>query len=309
VRTPARGDRGATDPILVIAAIAVSLILLVGGSFAVAALLANSRNLNAQQDLDRLATAEQAYAGSHGQFTTYDSTASTFSSSDLSITPSDGVLTVANTCGGGQGWYAASRATTGRIYLRTNASSTTSAAPGTGLKLPSCASAADVAALTSSAAAGRTDNALTNASFETGTRDGWLLNHANLLDATVRNDGGAVGPNYLRFSFTSLSTGFGAGTYQYGIPVKAGTTYTATAAARSSSSTGALAVRIEWFSNSGGIGDTGSGSSPLGTTWETNTGSGTAPTGATSATLTLYADGTFQPGDTLDLDAVTFGPK
>lgn len=53
-------DRGATDPLLVIAAIAVSLVLLVGGSFAVAGVLDNSRDLNAKSDLDKVATAEAA---------------------------------------------------------------------------------------------------------------------------------------------------------------------------------------------------------------------------------------------------------
>ncbi|WIE80850.1 hypothetical protein [Curtobacterium sp. MCSS17_016] len=64
-----RRDRGATDPILVIAAIAVSLVLLVGGSFAVAGMIANGKNLNAQGDLDKIATAEAAVASNGG--TTY----------------------------------------------------------------------------------------------------------------------------------------------------------------------------------------------------------------------------------------------
>lgn len=55
-----RRDQGATDPLLVIAAIAVSLVLLVGGSFAVAGVLDNGRDLNARTDLDKVATAESA---------------------------------------------------------------------------------------------------------------------------------------------------------------------------------------------------------------------------------------------------------
>ncbi|MGW8431203.1 hypothetical protein ACWGJ9_08765 [Curtobacterium citreum] len=61
MRRPLR-DRGATDPILVIAAIAVSLVLLVGGTFAVAGMLDNGRDLNARNDLDKVATAEQSAA-------------------------------------------------------------------------------------------------------------------------------------------------------------------------------------------------------------------------------------------------------
>ncbi|WIB65628.1 hypothetical protein [Curtobacterium sp. MCBD17_040] len=57
-----RTDRAATDPILVIAAIAVSLVLLVGGSFAVAGLIGNGKDLNAKSDLDRVAAAETSAA-------------------------------------------------------------------------------------------------------------------------------------------------------------------------------------------------------------------------------------------------------
>lgn len=59
-----RSDRAATDPILVIAAIAVSLVLLVGGSFAVTGIISNGRDLNARSDLDKVATAESALSSS-----------------------------------------------------------------------------------------------------------------------------------------------------------------------------------------------------------------------------------------------------
>lgn len=55
-----REDRAATDPILIIAGIAITLILLVGGSFAVSGFMNNARNLNVQSDLDRIAVAMQA---------------------------------------------------------------------------------------------------------------------------------------------------------------------------------------------------------------------------------------------------------
>lgn len=55
-----RSDRAATDPILVIAAIAVSLVLLVGGSFTVSALIANGKDHNARQDLTSLVTSMRA---------------------------------------------------------------------------------------------------------------------------------------------------------------------------------------------------------------------------------------------------------
>lgn len=55
-----REERGATDPILIIAGIAVTLILLVGGTFAVSGFMANARDLNVQSDLDRVATSMEA---------------------------------------------------------------------------------------------------------------------------------------------------------------------------------------------------------------------------------------------------------
>jgi hypothetical protein len=55
-----RTDRAATDPVLVIAAIAVSLVLLVGGGFTVAGLIGSAQATNAKQDLSRVVVAEQA---------------------------------------------------------------------------------------------------------------------------------------------------------------------------------------------------------------------------------------------------------
>jgi hypothetical protein len=64
-----RHDAGATDPILVIAAIAVSLVLLVGGTFAVSGMLSNAKDLNAKGDLDKIATSEAAVASGGGDGT------------------------------------------------------------------------------------------------------------------------------------------------------------------------------------------------------------------------------------------------
>jgi len=64
-----RRDRGATDPILVLAAVAVSLVLLVGGSFAVGALRANADALNAKKDLVSIGVAEASWVGANGTYT------------------------------------------------------------------------------------------------------------------------------------------------------------------------------------------------------------------------------------------------
>ncbi|MGW8431678.1 hypothetical protein ACWGJ9_11345 [Curtobacterium citreum] len=69
MRRPFRSDRAATDPILVIAAIAVSLVLLVGGGFAVSGLIGNAQASNAQQDLGRVVAAEQALQAAGSSYT------------------------------------------------------------------------------------------------------------------------------------------------------------------------------------------------------------------------------------------------
>lgn len=59
-------ERGATDPILIIAGIAITLILLVGGTFAVGGFMANAQNLNTKSDMDRVRTAVQARTAVEG---------------------------------------------------------------------------------------------------------------------------------------------------------------------------------------------------------------------------------------------------
>ena len=79
-----REERGATDPILIIAGIAITLILLVGGSFAISGFIANANNLNAKGDLDRIATAQAAYLAEKD---TYADSVATLGSSSIGFTP------------------------------------------------------------------------------------------------------------------------------------------------------------------------------------------------------------------------------
>jgi hypothetical protein len=141
-----RRDRGATDPILVIAAIAVSLVLLVGGSFAVAGMIANGKNTNAKGDLDKIATAEtaaQAGGSTYLNYTLVAGSAATgdngtngklLDAQDIGFNVSDGenVKVAANTAG----WIAAVKSTTGNIYYRTSTSSKIYDVAPTGAAIP-----------------------------------------------------------------------------------------------------------------------------------------------------------------------------
>lgn len=62
-----REERGATDPVLIIAGIAITLILIVGGTFAMSGFMTNAQNLNATSDLDRIATAQAQVAAMRGK--------------------------------------------------------------------------------------------------------------------------------------------------------------------------------------------------------------------------------------------------
>ena len=130
-----RADAGATDPILVIAAIAVSLVLLVGGSFAVAGMISNGKNLNAQGDLDKVATAETAAtSGGGGNYLnwTWDGTNAPTGDTDtdgnkldkqvVGFTPTAGEYIVVSASPAG--WVAGVKSTSGQAYYRSSLSST-----------------------------------------------------------------------------------------------------------------------------------------------------------------------------------------
>ncbi|MGW8431200.1 hypothetical protein ACWGJ9_08750 [Curtobacterium citreum] len=139
-----RRDRAATDPILVIAAIAVSLVLLVGGSFAVAGMINNSKDLNAKNDLDRIATAQAAVQSSGGTYLAFyadqngtvdasnsskDSNGKYLNQSTVGFTLSGAVDVVNSTNAGnspdGKNWFAAEKSASGKYFVRTSTSSKT----------------------------------------------------------------------------------------------------------------------------------------------------------------------------------------
>lgn len=138
------GERAATDPILVIAAIAVSLVLLVGGSFAVAGIIANGQDLNAKAELEKVAVAESSMYARDSQYLDYDSRGTAadraLETAPIGFTPGDGVHTVAATCGteDGAAWVAASKSATGRLFYRSSAAATVHEHPATELRQGPC---------------------------------------------------------------------------------------------------------------------------------------------------------------------------
>lgn len=127
--TKAREDRGATDPILVIASIAVTLVLLVGGSFAVSGIIANGHNLNARSDLDKLAVAETAFYAENDVFSAYDKTSNNkLEKSGVGFNPTDGgdlvaIAAAVSPAFPNGGWVAITKSAAsagGPFYIRTS---------------------------------------------------------------------------------------------------------------------------------------------------------------------------------------------
>lgn len=135
-----RDERGATDPILIIAGIAITLILLVGGSFAIAGFMNNARDLNAKGDLDRIATAQAAYMAENDA---YADTVAELRSGSIGFTPTDGgaIDIVAN----GNGWVAVSVSASGKAFYRTSLSTKITETAPTAAALPTGITAAPAA--------------------------------------------------------------------------------------------------------------------------------------------------------------------
>ncbi len=138
-----RDERGATDPILIIAGIAITLILLVGGSFAISGFIANANNLNAKGDLDRIATAQAAFMAEKDRYAgigntrpapnsgsyTQATALSDLQASSIGFTPTAGnaIYIRANA----NGWAAVTQSASGKTYLRTSAATTIYEVPDT----------------------------------------------------------------------------------------------------------------------------------------------------------------------------------
>ena len=132
-----RRDTAATDPILVIAAIAVSLVLLVGGSFTVSGMIANAKNVNARSDLDKVATAEAALVAGNpdGGYLSWAVTADGATSGSTTTDGkhlNDGLLGFTTTpgvalkvVGNSKAWVAGALAQSGTSFWRSSTTSKT----------------------------------------------------------------------------------------------------------------------------------------------------------------------------------------
>lgn len=124
--TRLREERGATDPILIIAGIAITLILLVGGSFAISGFIGNAHNLNAQGDLERIATAQSAYLAQndgYGQLRVGPNVGTQntqLQDGALGFTPTDGNSTIVRTSPAG--WTAVTKSASGDVFFRSSES-------------------------------------------------------------------------------------------------------------------------------------------------------------------------------------------
>lgn len=124
-------ERGATDPTLIVAGIAITLVLILGGTFAVSGFIGNAQNLNAKSDLDRVAVA-QAAAMTHkdgylplawGEKVRDDRYNEALSVEPIGFIPSDGVNLVVRSSP--SGWAALIESASGTHFLRTSLSTET----------------------------------------------------------------------------------------------------------------------------------------------------------------------------------------
>jgi hypothetical protein len=133
-------DRGAVDPILVIASITVTLILLVAGAFNLGAISQKNADDTARNDLRMLAAAEKSYYATQMAFTFFDSASNTAALGRAGYQPNGRVSVIP--CR--SGWVAAALSGSGRIITSSNLTSTFGDQTGSGLTLPPCATAATV---------------------------------------------------------------------------------------------------------------------------------------------------------------------
>lgn len=118
-------DRGATDPLLIIAGIAISLTLLIGGSFAVVAFMHNTQDRTARDDLARVATAQAAYHSENDEYAELaigpdiatNKKNTELEDGKVGYTPSENNIVVSANKGG---WTAVTQSRSGKVFARTS---------------------------------------------------------------------------------------------------------------------------------------------------------------------------------------------
>lgn len=127
-------ERGAADPILVIAGIAVTITLLIGGSFAVSAFISHSRDMDARGELSRIATAQSAYFADNDRYAVLATGPRVVTKRpELAAAPEAGFTpsnnnTIVRTSRGG--WTAVTESGSGKVFIRTSDSLKTLEIPG-----------------------------------------------------------------------------------------------------------------------------------------------------------------------------------
>ena len=292
-----REERGATDPILIIAGIAITLILLVGGSFAISGFIANANNLNSKGDLDRIATAQAAYMVQKDGYgaLAYGPNVSTpntqLQEAALGFEPSQGTNAIVRTSPAG--WVAVTKSASGAVYLRTSQSGDTVEIPGQMEPAP-----ASYSAWTESRR-----NLAVNP--EANGLAGFSRVGNNAATITVSNDSavrrGTAGTSYKQVITSAGQSGavMNAPAVSPGVIRWSMWVY--------SSRAGAGNMYAEGTVNGAYAGFGGGNMSLPADTWTLITGSGTVPSTGTLGNTWRFGfyNVNFQPGDTLYVDDIT----
>lgn len=314
-------DRGATDPLLIIAGIAISLILLVGGSFALAEFMSYSRDMAARDDLARIATAEVSY---HSENDHYAELATgpdielpntQLADGKVGFTPSENntVVSVSKS-----GWTAVTQSASGKVFVRSSFSRGTYEVEG---KMAPAPDALGPRKLLRTNLAIYPDGYYSKSTNEAGfgfEASRWASdgNYRNIIDAPDGPDGLNVS-SYLRWS-----AGAGAvSSRQYGfnlagdvdspfVPtgaakVTAGDTLTASMFFRASTNASST-MRLRFATETGWLGGivTGTPSQRSNGEWVMTSMTFKVPAGATKVALSVDATAGIVSGGTLDGSAL-----
>ena len=152
-RNGLRSDRGATDPLLIIAGIVITLVLIIGGTFLISEVTSNAKDLNASADLDKISVSEAGAYAQGDNFLAYGSFGTSASrdleNQSIGFRPTDGSSVVVSLAPAGADWAAASLSQSNEkpIFIRTSESNKTVKYTNAGVYAGSATAAADLAAI------------------------------------------------------------------------------------------------------------------------------------------------------------------